>query len=130
LSCSLEELKKLTWDYLENCQVVFLATVDGDRPKVRPVTLMRNGKDLFTVSGLKSAKIRQIIENPNVEFAFSLQDIGFNSIRVECTAEIVNDKKIKAEVYDSQEHALIRLVPKRFVVIMPPSFEAVTIPLP
>jgi len=130
LSCGLEELKKLTWDHLENCQVVFLATVDGDRPKVRPVTLMRKGKDLFTVSGLKSAKIRHIIENPNVEFAFSLQDIGFNSIRVECTAEIVNDKKIKAEVYDSQEHVLIRLVPKRFVVIMPPSFEAVTIPLP
>jgi uncharacterized pyridoxamine 5'-phosphate oxidase family protein len=130
MSCSIEDLKKVTWDHLENCQVVFLATVDGNLPKVRPVTLMRKGKDLFTVSGLNSAKVKQIIENPNVEFAFSLQDIGFNSIRVECTAEIVDDKKIKAEVYDSQEHALIRLVPKRFVVIMPPSFEAVAISLP
>ncbi len=126
---SWEELKKLTWDNLKDCQVVFLATIEGDKPRVRPVTLMRKDNDLFTVSGFKSAKIKQIIENPAIEFAFSLPDIGFNSIRVECTAEIVNDKKIKAEVYDSQEHALIRLIPTRFVVIMPPSFEPVTIPL-
>ena len=109
--------------------MVFLATIEGNKPRVRPVTLMRKGNDVFTVSGLKSAKIKQIMETPTVEFAFSLPDIGFNSIRVECTAEIVNDKKIKTEVYDSEEHALIRLVPTRFVVIMPPSFEAVMIPL-
>jgi uncharacterized pyridoxamine 5'-phosphate oxidase family protein len=124
-----EELKKLTWDNLKDCQVVFLATIEGNKPRVRPVTLMRKRNDLFTVSGKKSAKIKQIMENSTVEFAFSLPDIGFNSIRVECLAEIVNDKKIKAEIYDSQEHALIRLVPTKFIVIMPPSFEAITIPL-
>ena len=127
MSHSRVELKKLTWDHLKDCQVVFLATVDRDQPKVRPVTLMRKGNDLYTVSGLNSAKIRQIINNPKVEFSFSIQDIGFNSIRVECKAEIVTDKKIKSEIYDSKEHALIKLVPIKFVVIMPPSFEPVTI---
>ena len=124
---SLDELRKVTWECLKDCQVVFLATVDGDRPRVRPVTLLRKGNDLFTVSGLKSSKVKQIMKNPRVEFAFSVSNAGFNSIRVECTAEIVNDKKIRAEVYDSPEHALIRLVPTKFVVIFPPSFDPVTL---
>lgn len=124
---SKEELRKVTWDSLKDCQVVFLATIDGNRPRVRPVTLMRKGNALFTVSRLKSQKLEQIAKNPMVEFAFSLPDIGFNSIRVECTAEIVDDEKIKAETYDSPEHALIRLVPTRFTVIIPPSFETVTL---
>ena len=127
LTYSLDELKKVTWGCLKDCQVVFLATVDGDRPRVRPVTLLRKGDDLFTVSRLRSSKVKQIMKNPRVEFAFSVSNAGFNSIRVECMAEVVNDKKVKAEVYDSPEHDLIRLVPTRFIVIIPPSFEPVTL---
>ena len=124
---SAEETRKLVWENLKDCQIIYLATVDGDRPRVRPVTLMRKGDDLFTVSMLKNAKVDQIRKNGKVEFAFCLPDMGFNAIRVECIAEVVEDDKVRAEVYNSPEHALIRLTPTKFTVLMPPAFENVTI---
>jgi uncharacterized pyridoxamine 5'-phosphate oxidase family protein len=120
-----EEARKLAWDSLKDCQVVFLATVDDGCPRVRPVTLMRKGNDLYTVSMLETGKVSQIQKNCNAEFAFSLPDMGFNAIRVECRAELVEDAKVRAEVYDSPQHALIRLIPIRFTVLMPPEFENV-----
>ncbi len=105
----------------------FLATVDGDQPRVRPVTLMRKGSSLFTVSVMKDAKVDQIRKNRKAEFAFSIPGIGFNAIRVECIAEVVEDEKIRAEIYDSPEHALIRLTPTKFAVLLPPSLETTTI---
>jgi hypothetical protein len=62
-----------------------------------------------------------------VEFSFCIPDMGFNAIRVECIAEVVEDDKVRAEVYNSPEHALIRLTPTKFTVLMPPAFENVTI---
>ncbi len=120
---NLEKARKLAWDSLKDCQVVFLATVDGGCPRVRPVTLMRKGVALFTVAGIESAKVDQIRKNCKVEFAFSIPNVGFNAIRVECTAEVVEDAKVRAEVYDSPEHALIKLSPVRFTVLMPPEFD-------
>lgn len=120
------DARKLVWDSLKDCQVVFLATVDGGCPKMRPVTLMRKGNRLYTVSMIKNAKVDQIRRNSQVEFAFCIPDAGFNAIRVECTAEVVEDSKVKAEIYDSPEHALIRLTPTKFTVLMPPEFENTT----
>ena len=123
---SVDELRKIVWENLKDCQVVFLATVDGDQPRVRPVTLMRKDNNLFTVSMLKNAKVDQIRKNPKAEFAFSIPDIGFNAIRVECTAEVIDDEKIRVEIYNSPEHALIKLAPTKFTVLIPPSLEVAT----
>ncbi len=122
-----KEARKLTWENLKDCQIIFLATFDGNRSRVRPVTLMRKGNNLFTVSMFKNAKVDQIKKNSKVEFAFIIPDMGFNAIRVECTAEVVEDEKVRAEVYNSPEHALIRLTPTKFTVLVPPEFENVTI---
>jgi general stress protein 26 len=121
------EARKLVWDNLKDCQIIFLATVDGKCPRVRPVTLMRKGNNLFTVSMLKNAKVNQIRKNSKVEFAFSIPDMGFNAIRVECTADVVEDRKVKSEIYDSPEHALIKLSPTKFTILMPPEFENITV---
>jgi uncharacterized pyridoxamine 5'-phosphate oxidase family protein len=127
LALNAAEARKLTWENLKDCRIVYLATVEDDQPRVRPVTLMRKGTDLFTVSMLKSAKVNQIRKNGKVEFAFCIPDIGFNAIRVECIAEVVEDDEVKAEVYDSPEHALIRLTPTKFTILIPPAFENVMI---
>lgn len=123
----IKEARKLVWDNLKDCQIIFLATVDGKCPRVRPVTLMRKGNKLFTVSMIKNAKVDHIRKNGKVEFAFCMPDMGFNAIRVECTAEVVDDEKVKSEIYGSPEHALIKLTPTKFTVLMPPEFENVTV---
>jgi general stress protein 26 len=127
LAQNIEEARKLVWDNLKDCQIIYLATVDSGRPRVRPVTLMRKGNTLFTVSEFESAKVDQIRKNRSVEFAFSIPDMGFNAIRVECTAEVVEDTKVRADVYNSPEHALIKLTPLKFTVLMPPAFKNVVI---
>ncbi len=91
------------------------------------MTLMRKGDELFTVSMLNNAKVDQIRKNGNVEFAFCIAGRGFNTIRVECIAEVVEDAQVKAKIYDSPEHALIRLTPTKFTVLLPPEFENVTV---
>ena len=106
---------------------MFLATCDGDQPRVRPVTLMRKGNNLFTVSELKSTKVDQIKKNSKVEFSFIVPRMGFNAIRVECMAEVVEDEKVRAEVYNSPEHALIRLTPTKFTLLLLPEFKDATI---
>ncbi len=124
----LEEARKLIWENLKDLQIIYLATIDGDKPRVRPVTVMRKGDEIFTVSMSKSSKIEQIKKNNRVEFAFSLPDIGFNSVRVECTAEIIEDKKVRAKIFDSPEHELIKLNPIEFTIYIPKVFENVKIP--
>ena len=57
-------------DYLSEAGVFFLATVDGDQPKIRPLgahTEM-DGKVLFGVGDFKNV-YRQMTANPKVEIA-------------------------------------------------------------
>ncbi len=42
---------------------VFLATLDGDHPRVRPVTTIENNGELFVLTGSEDAKFHQIQQN-------------------------------------------------------------------
>ena len=56
-------------DFLTQAAPFYLATVDGDRPKCRPVAfhLLREGKLYFGIGDFK-AVYRQMQANPQVEF--------------------------------------------------------------
>jgi uncharacterized pyridoxamine 5'-phosphate oxidase family protein len=94
------KLKQEIWQKFVELQHVFLATVDGNQPRLRPVTLIRLKDRLFVATGAEDAKVRQIKQNPKVEFCLLLEE-GENkgTIRAECTAELVKDGKVKAEAY-------------------------------
>ena len=55
-------------EYLSECGVFFLATVNGDRPRLRPLGahLEMDGKVLFGVGDFK-AVYRELVANPNAE---------------------------------------------------------------
>ena len=55
-------------DYLTEAGVFFLATGDGDRPRLRPLGahLEMDGKVLFGVGDFKDV-YRQLLKNPNAE---------------------------------------------------------------
>lgn len=79
---------KKVYDFLEDAKTFFLATVEGDQPRVRPY-----GAQLFYDGGLylmsfgETAATRQIAQNPKAEFcAFKGQ-----TLRVACT--LVEDKR-------------------------------------
>jgi uncharacterized pyridoxamine 5'-phosphate oxidase family protein len=129
-----DELRKEVWGYLKDGALIFLATTEGDQPRVRPMRLMRVGDRLFVVSRSFKSKVKQIGKNPKVELCFMVPDIGRNNIRVECVAKIIDDKEVRAIVYNhygerlkrwykSPEDpvmALVEFIPTRFEYLKPP----------
>jgi len=74
--------------YLNDCMTYYLATVDGNKPKVRPFgTILLDGGKLYIQSGKGKNVVKQISENPNVQICACKADGTW--IRV--TAELVAD---------------------------------------
>ncbi len=61
--------------YLNDCQTYYLATVDGDKPKVRPfgTVLLDDGK-LYLQTGKAKSVSKQIAANPSVEICASMNN--------------------------------------------------------
>ena len=56
--------------FLEDCGAYFLATVDGEKPRVRPFgTIMLYENHLYIQTGKKKDVSKQIAKNPNVEIS-------------------------------------------------------------
>ena len=62
-------------DFLNEAGVFFLATTDGDQPKVRPLGLHieMDGKVLFGIGDFKDV-YKQMVKNPKVEIVASKPD--------------------------------------------------------
>ena len=102
MSKNIEEVKEEVWGHFKDFQPVHLATIDGDSPRVRPVTLIHFDKKMWVMTGSGDAKIRQIKENDNIEFCLLL-GVGENSGYVRCVgkAEIVNDVATRKLIADN-----------------------------
>jgi len=94
-----QSIKQEVWEEFSKLQYVYLATAEGDQPRVRPVTLVNLERRFWIATGSKSAKAAQIRKNPNVEFCLPLLDgerTGY--IRVAGTADAVEDREVKARI--------------------------------
>lgn len=86
------------YEFLKNCGTYYLATVEGDQPRVRPFGTVDIFEDkLYIQTGKVKAVAQQMKANPKVEISAMAQDGRW--IRI--TAEAVLDDNIKA-----QEHML------------------------
>ena len=85
---------KEVYDFLKNCGVFYLATIDDDRPRVRPFGAINIFEDkLYLQTGKVKNVSKQIEKNPNVEIS------GFTNgkwIRIETT--LVRDDRREAKV--------------------------------
>ena len=89
---------KEVYEFLKNCGVYYLATMDGDQPRVRPFgTVDIFEEKLYIQTGKVKPVANQMKANPKVEISAMAQDGKW--IRV--AAEAVLDDNIKA-----QEHML------------------------
>ena len=81
------------YDFLKKTETYYLATIDGDQPRVRPFGTinMFEGK-LYIQTGKKKDVSKQIAANPKVEIcAFD----GETWLRVACT--LVEDNRVEAQ---------------------------------
>jgi len=80
-------------EFLKECGVYFLATVDGDKPKVRPFGTAEIFEDhLYIQTGKSKDVSKQIQVNPNVELC-AFKDGKW--IRV--SGKLVRDDRIEAK---------------------------------
>jgi general stress protein 26 len=71
-------------------QFVALATFDGMRPRVRPMTLIYLDRRFWMVTSTSSNKVVQIKQNANVEFTYQFTENGEDCcIRILGKAEII-----------------------------------------
>jgi len=80
-------------------QFVALATIDGIRPRVRPMTLIYLDHRFWMVTSTSSNKVIQIKQNANVEFAYQFNENSEDCcIRILGKAKIIKDKKTKTSI--------------------------------
>lgn len=83
----------------------YLATIDGDQPRVRPVSPVKTDGFTVYVANLRSYhKTVEIEANPNVELCYLDQE--HNQVRITGIAEVVTDRALLQEIWDA--NALLR----------------------
>src|SRR5271167_1836084 len=77
-----------------------LATIDGDQPRVRPVSPVRTDGFTVYVANLRSYhKTAEIAANPKVELCYL--DDKHDQVRITGLAEVVTDATVLQEVWDA-----------------------------
>ena len=117
----------------EDFQHIFLATTDGDQPRVRPVTLINFDGKFWVTTGTWSEKVKQIQKNPKVEFSFVFKKRNRDCcIRVTGLAKIIKDKQVKTklarhcdffsrhwESVDDPNYTLLEIFPSEATYVTP-----------
>lgn len=86
------------FELMEKNPAFFLATVDGDKPKVRGMLLYKaDSEGIIFHTGKFKDLYNQISENQNVELCFNDFSLGIQ-VRIEGSVEMVNDENLKDEI--------------------------------
>jgi len=95
-----DDLEKLAHATIKSAKFPMLATIDGDQPRLRPVSPVKVDGFTIYIANLKIyKKTAQIEANANVELCYL--DNDHNQVRISGTAEVVNDQKLLEEIWDS-----------------------------
>jgi len=91
---------QLAADLVKKVRFPTLATIDADQPRVRPVSPVRTDGFTVFVANLKSyGKTGEIEVNPKVELCYVDED--HNQVRITGKAEVVKDRKLLEEIWNS-----------------------------
>ncbi len=113
----------------ENSLHAYLATCDGDQPRVRPVSpIVEDNMSIWVTTYSTSRKVKQIRQNPRICLAFVGQPSGDKAAIVVGEAQMIPDIEEKRRVWklatfdlsehfpngpDSDEFCLLRIFIKR-----------------
>jgi general stress protein 26 len=111
------------------CLHTYLATADGDQPRVRPVSpIVEEDMSIWVTTFGNSRKVKQIKQNPKICLAFVEQPNGDRAAIVVGEAEIIPDMEQKKRVWklatfdlsqyftkgpESEEFCLLKIIPQK-----------------
>jgi general stress protein 26 len=86
-----DQLIELAQQVMRAARFPDLATLDGDQPRVRPVSPVKTDGFTVYVANLRSYhKTSEIAANPRVELCYL--DTGHNQVRITGVAEVLSDR--------------------------------------
>ena len=95
--------KEEVLEFAEKNPVFSLATIEGDKPRVRLIMLaMVNENGLVFTTGRDKAVNKQMTANPAIEMCFYNADEG-RQVRIEGTAEPLDDIELKKKIVEKFE---------------------------
>jgi len=110
---NLSEKEEMVAIMKKNSLHAYLATCDGDQPKVRPVSpIVEDDLSLWVATNSDSRKVKQIRQNPKICLAFVEQPEGNKSAFVIGSAGIVPDLEEKKRVWQLASFDLSKHFPK------------------
>ena len=94
------ELVNLALAVIQADRFPHLATVDGDQPRLRPVSPVRTERFTAYIANLhRYHKTVELAANPKAELCYL--DDHHNQVRITGLAEVVTDKRLLQEIWDS-----------------------------
>ena len=135
------ELPQLTQATMKAAKFPMLATVDGDQPRVRPVSPVRTDGFVVYVANLRRyGKTHELEANPNAELCY--KDDQDNQVRITAQAEVLTDRPLLEEIWaaspllraylgslDNPELIIYRFVPNRVRYMREWALEYFEVPL-
>lgn len=95
-----DELPELAWTTMRAAKFPLLATVEGDQPRLRPVSPVRTeGFTVYVANLRRYGKTAEIAANPKVELCYT--DEGHNQVRITAEAEVVTEREVLEAIWDS-----------------------------
>ena len=99
------DLPRLAQETMRMAKFPMMATVDGDQPRLRPVSPVKTvGFTVYIANLRRYGKTREIGINPKVELCYC--DPDHNQVRITGVAEIVSDTAVLEAIWRS--NALLR----------------------
>ncbi len=93
------DLPELARGVIERDRFPHLATIDGDQPRLRPVSPVKTDGFTIYIASLRSYhKTVEIAANPNVELAYL--DEQHDQVRITGVAEVVSDQATLQNIWD------------------------------
>jgi len=95
-----DEVEQLALRVVKADAFPYLATIDGDQPRLRPVSPVRTDGFTVYVANLRSYhKTVEIEANPRVELCYL--DDRHDQVRITGMAEVVTERPLLQEIWDS-----------------------------
>ena len=94
------EVRQLALGVIAADRFPMLATIDGDQPRLRPVSPVKTDGFTIYVANLRMYhKTQEIAANPKVELCY--MDEGHNQVRLTGVAETVTDRPLLEEIWNA-----------------------------
>jgi general stress protein 26 len=99
------DLPRIAAETMEAAKFPYLATIDGDQPRLRPVSPVRTeGFTVYIANLRRYGKTAQIAANGNVELGYLAAN--HDQVRITGVAEVLADRDLLREIWDG--NALLR----------------------